>query len=294
MLRSVISENIEFDVEAPEEAIYIQADPSQIEQVIMNVVLNARDAMPGGGKIKVCVTDSASVHFHPQGGEGRADDNRACLVVADTGCGMDEKILGKIFDPFYTTKPPGKGTGLGLSTVYGIVKQIGGSIEVESEPGKGSKFYIYFPRVLEPVEIEKRERPPLYEKPELPQAITILVVEDEIAILDIMSFVLKREGYRVYTAQSAEEATKILNEQNIKVDLLIADLIMPGMSGIELAEKLKEDFPDMKIIYTSGYTEDMLAQKDLFEWDAVFLEKPFSTEVLLRFCSRVLKKRGKN
>ncbi|RLB07429.1 MAG: hypothetical protein DRG59_06430 [Deltaproteobacteria bacterium] len=294
MLRSVISENIEFDVEAPEEAIYIQADPSQIEQVIMNVVLNARDAMPGGGKIKVCVTDSASVHFHPQGREGRADDNRACLVVADTGCGMDEKILGKIFDPFYTTKPPGKGTGLGLSTVYGIVKQIGGSIEVESEPGKGSKFYIYFPRVLEPVEIEKRERPPLYEKPELPQAITILVVEDEIAILDIMSFVLKREGYRVYTAQSAEEATKILNEQNIKVDLLIADLIMPGMSGTELAEKLKEDFPDMKIIYTSGYTEDILVQKDLLEWDAVFLEKPFSTEVLLRFCSRVLKKRGKN
>ncbi len=290
MLGSVIGEDLQFEVETPESAVYIQADPAQIEQVIMNLVINARDAMPEGGRLTVAVKDFSMGHENLADKGCRRDKEYVCLVVSDTGCGMDDEVQSKIFDPFYTTKPPGKGTGLGLSTVYGIIKQLGGYIEVESAPGHGTTFIIYIPKVLRPVIEEEEEVALVYEKPESPESISILVVEDEIAILDIISFVLRREGYRVYSALNGKEAIEIISSKNTHVDLLIADLIMPGMSGTELASCLKEQFPEIRIIYTSGYTEDMLVQKDKLEWDAVFLEKPFSPNDLLRLCAIVLQK----
>lgn len=294
MLRSVIGEDVVLDFRIPGEPVYIQADPSQIEQVIMNLVVNARDAMPQGGKLGVYIEDL------PEAGTvGKVEDSGSyggyvCLVVSDTGCGMDREIQSRIFDPFFTTKPPGRGTGLGLSTVYGTVTQLGGIIEVESAPGSGSKFSVYFPKVACPMEKEEEKEVPLYEKPAAPNTISILVVEDEKAILDIISFVLKREGYNVMSAQNAEEAIRVLDASGNHVDLLIVDLILPGKSGTELAGTLKERFPGIRIIYTSGYTEDILVQKDILEWDAVFLEKPFSPDELLRLCAMVLQREEKS
>ncbi len=288
MLRSVIGQDIVLDVNIPKEPIYIQADPSQVEQVLMNLVVNARDAMPSGGKLGVYIEDLVESGQGDISEDSGSYGSYVCLIVTDTGCGMNDEIQSRIFDPFFTTKPPGKGTGLGLSTVYGIITQLGGFIEVESAPGMGSKFFVYFPRAFQAVEKEKEETVPVYEKPEAPHTVSILVVEDEEAILDIISFVLKREGYRVFSAQNAEEAMKLLGSNLERVDLLIVDLIMPGMSGTELASNLKEKFPGIKIIYTSGYTEDILVQKDIIEWDAVFLEKPFSPDELLRLCAMVL------
>ena len=294
MLRSVIGEDVVLDFRIPDEPVYIQADPSQIEQVIMNLVVNARDAMPVGGKLGVYIEDLPETGTVGSVGDSGKYGRYVCLIVSDTGCGMDSEIQSRIFDPFFTTKPPGKGTGLGLSTVYGIVTQLGGVIEVESAPGSGSKFSVYFPKVARPVEKEREKPAPVYEKPAAPHTISILVVEDEKAILDIISFVLRRDGYNVISAQNAEEAIRLLDASGDHVDLLIVDLILPGMSGTELAGNLRKKFPGIRIIYTSGYTEDILVQKDIIEWDAVFLEKPFSPDELLGLCAMVLQREEKS
>ncbi len=286
MLRSFIGEDIELSVDVPDEPTYIKADPSQVEQIVMNLVVNARDAMPNGGKLHVKIEDVEGddlLTAHSESGESFVR-----LAVNDTGIGMNEEVRTRIFDPFFTTKPPGKGTGLGLSMVYGIVKQLEGFLEVESAPGEGSSFFAYFPKVLRPAEKKHDEPVKVYKMPQSPGSISILIVEDEIPILDILSYVLKREGFNVYSARTGEEALRTLEDKGITIDLLIVDLIMPGMSGTEFAAIVKRRFPGVSIIYISGYTEDIVVQRDILEWDAVFLEKPFSPEDLLKTCAMVL------
>ena len=286
MLRRLIGEHVSIVVRAPREVGNIVADPSEIEQVILNLAINGRDAMLDGGTLTLEITnvdlDTTYQRIHGIAATGPY----VMLAVSDTGIGMDKAIAARVFEPFFTTKPPGKGTGLGLSTVYGIVTRNGGTVAVYSEPNRGTTFKVYFPRTEADVETINVAAPT-----EAPAGVeTLLLVEDDPAIRTIATRILTTAGYRVISAGSPAEALYIA-ETNTNIDLLFTDVVLPEMSGRGLAEKLSERLPAIKVLYMSGYTDDMVVRTGVLERDTLFLQKPFSQGALLRKVREALDRR---
>jgi two-component system, cell cycle sensor histidine kinase and response regulator CckA len=285
LLKRLIGEDIELLVILNPAVGSVEADPGQLEQIIMNLAVNARDAMPAGGKLTV---ETSNVEFD----ENYAAHNphtrpgpHAMIVVTDDGCGMDAKTKSRIFEPFFTTKGFGKGTGLGLATVYGIVKQNGGSIRVDSEPDIGTTFKIYLPCVAPVLEIalpsDEQENVERGEQ-------TVLIVEDDAALLEVTHRSLMEIGYEVLVAGSPAEAINISESHRGPIHLMVTDVIMPGMSGRQLASHLSALRPQMRVLFVSGYTDDTIAHHGVLEPGVAFLQKPFSPSTLGHKVSEVL------
>ena len=288
MLRRLIGEDIDLKATLGAALGCIKADQSQIEQVIMNLAVNARDAMPQGGKLlietaNVDLDEDYARRHHPQ-----KPGAYILLTVADTGMGMDAETQSRIFEPFFTTKELGKGTGLGLSTVYGIVRQSGGHIWVYSEPGQGTTFKIYLPRIKQPVRVEK-PAPGLAES--LRGAETILLVEDEDALRELTRILLEGGGYTVLVAERPDKAIEIAIRHAGTIHLMLTDMIMPGMNGRVLAANLAAVRPEMKVIFMSGYTG--FTHPGLADSGVIFLAKPFTRDGLLRKLHEVLESEAK-
>ncbi len=279
LLRRLIDDHIEMITSVQDNLGKVKADPAQVEQVIMNLVVNARDAMPKGGRLLLETSnvdlDSAYSIEHVSVKPGRY----VMLAVSDTGVGMDEGTVAHIFEPFYTTKESGRGTGLGLSTVYGIVKQSGGYIGVYSELGKGSTFKVYLPRVDELVEDEQPKQPTLLEQR---GSEVILLVEDEEAVRDLVRTILTGQGYEVIVALDPEHAEAIAGKFPGEIHLLLTDVVMPGTSGRELAARIMVTRPGIRVLYMSGYTENVITSGGLLEQGLAFLQKPFSPATLVQ------------
>ncbi len=263
----------------------VKADQSQIEQVIMNLAVNARDAMPMGGKLKIETSnvelDQAYTWNHP----GSKVGSYVLLSVTDTGMGMDAGTLAHIFEPFFTTKERGKGTGLGLATVYGIVKQSNGYISVGSTPGKGTSFQIYLPRHASQPTVAEQE-PESVDK--LRGSETILLVEDSGPLRQLARSFLESAGFHVLSAENGEDALEVASRFERNFDLLLTDVVMPGMNGRLLAEHLLPRQPGMKVLYVSGYTDSFIAGHGVLDPGTHLLHKPFTEEVLIRKVREVL------
>jgi PAS domain S-box-containing protein len=285
LLRRLMDEDIEMLTVIGKEVGTIKADPGQIEQVIMNLVVNARDAMPKGGRLTVetdnVELDSAYAKEHATVRPGRY----VMLAVSDTGVGMSAETIAHIFEPFYTTKESGRGTGLGLSTVYGIVKQSGGYIWVYSEPDKGTTFKVYLPRVDEPAEALVATKAPSAERAGTE---TILLVEDEPQVRELTRAVLSAKGYCVVEALNAQDAERLAESLGAKIHLLLTDVIMPGTSGRELAKRISDRQPDVRVLYMSGYTYNVIAQGGTLDRGVAFLQKPFTPSGLVEKVREVL------
>ena len=285
MLPRLIGEDIEI-VMALDPAIgRVKADQGQLEQVIMNLAVNARDAMPDGGKVVITTAnvslDEAWTRLHP----GSKVGDYVMLAVADTGTGIDSETLAHIFEPFFTTKERGKGTGLGLATVYGVVKQSGGYVSVESAPGKGASFQIYLPRIEEPVSVAEPVAP-IVEA--LRGAETVLLVEDADALRKLTHMLLEQHGYRVLVAANGAAALQLVEEKPESINLLLTDVIMPGLNGRALAARLQLRQPGLKVLYMSGYTDDAIADHGVLAAGVQLLHKPFSEENLIHKVREVL------
>jgi CheY-like chemotaxis protein len=273
MLQRVLGEDIEFEFVPGVDIHNVEADPVQIEQIIMNLAVNSRDAMPQGGKLIIetsnCYLDRDFLKKYPYVRKG----HYVLLMVSDTGFGMDEETLSKIFEPFFTTKMDGEGTGLGLSMVYGITKQSGGHINVYSELNKGTTFKIYLPRVDQPAE----KIVSLTDKSVFPRGTeTILVVEDDNTVRDMIVDILTQCGYTVYVAKSGKKCLTIWEKKSSAVDLLVTDVVMPGMSGNELAKRLSQSKPGLKVLLMSGYSLSVVSQYEKNGNDISFIQKPFN------------------
>jgi signal transduction histidine kinase len=278
MLRRMIGEDIELVTLLAKDLGRIKADPGQIEQVILNLAVNAKDAMLSGGKLTI---QTANVELDENYARSHiivTPGNYVILSVSDTGVGMTPEIKERIFEPFFTTKEKGKGTGLGLSTVYGIVQQSGGNIWVYSEPGLGTTFKIYLPRIEEGTE---SLRPAAVSTKPLGGSETILLVEDEEMVRKLACTVLEKNGYRVLEAPNGEEALRIAQEHSAKqIHLMITDVVMPRMSGRELADCLESVRPEMKVLYMSGYTDDAIIHHGVLDPGIAYIQKPFAPDVL--------------
>ncbi|MCK4894484.1 MAG: response regulator, partial [Calditrichia bacterium] len=285
MLKRLIEEDIQLITQKDPDLGAVKADPTQIEQVLLNLAVNSRDAMPQGGKLIIetsnVLLSSDLVHERVTMAAGPY----VLIVVTDTGVGMDEQTMANIFEPFFTTKEKGKGTGLGLSTVYGIIKQSGGYIWVYSEPGKGTTFKIYLPQVIEEVEDIVIQRSP----PEtLKGKETILLVEDDQGVRDVSEMILREFGYQVLKAENGEEALQVIEKNGKEIQLMITDLVMPGMSGKELTDRLSGLENGFKVLYLSGYTDEAIVHHGILDKGINFLAKPFGTEELLRKVREIL------
>ncbi|PYO92200.1 MAG: hybrid sensor histidine kinase/response regulator [Gemmatimonadetes bacterium] len=288
MLRSLISENIELKTDLADNLGAARADPNQIEQVIMNLAINARDAMPDGGTVTIetgnVTLDDAYAGQHVSVIPGEY----VMLAVSDTGCGMDAKTQSRIFEPFFTTKPAGRGTGLGLSTVYGIVKQTGGNIWLYSEPGKGTTFKVYLPAIAALPEDIGKVAPA-----EAPRrgAGTVLVVEDDEQLRRLTHRALDAQGYTVLVADRGGTALDIARRHKGEIDLLLTDVIMPDTNGRKLAETIRAARPGMRVLYMSGYPDGAIASHGMLEPGVAYLAKPFTTEAITRRVREVLEAR---
>jgi two-component system cell cycle sensor histidine kinase/response regulator CckA len=286
MLRRLIGEDVVLTTLLASELGSVWADPGQIGQIIMNLAVNARDAMPAGGRLTIETAnvdlDAAFVARHPPSRAGRC----VMLVVSDTGRGMDEETRAHLFEPFFTTQEAGKGTGLGLSTVYGIVKQSEGYIWVDSEPRLGTSFRIYLPRIDAPAEApaasEEAGSPPRG------AGETVLLVEDEASLRDSVRDTLTDDGYTVLAAHDGAEGIRIAGEHAGPIHLMVTDVIMPGMSGREAALQVARGRPQMKVLYVSGYTDEAVSRHGDFGHGTAFLSKPFTSRTLLRKCRELL------
>jgi two-component system, cell cycle sensor histidine kinase and response regulator CckA len=278
MLRRVIGEDVELQVRQAPHLGPVKADPTQLEQVIVNLVVNARDAMPKGGRLTIETAnvdfDEADAATHPPAHAGRF----VMLAVSDTGIGMDAETQGRIFEPFFTTKPVGEGTGLGLATVHGVVKQNGGHIWVYSEPGQGTTFKVYLPRVDEQPEAHAADAVAEL----LPRGdATVLLVEDTESLREMFREMLVEQGYTILQAAHGEEAMELAREYQGEIHLLLTDLVMPKMGGIDLARALAERRPEMQVLYMSGYTDGAISRQGVLRQGSALLEKPFTTTRLV-------------
>lgn len=279
LLGRVIGEDIELKTTLRPDTAPVLADPGQMEQVLMNLAVNARDAMPEGGKLMIETRNVTLDESYTAAHAGVKPGAYVLLSVSDTGMGMTEDVKAHLFEPFFTTKERGRGTGLGLSTVYGIVKQHGGDIWVYSEPGHGTTFKIYLPRAAEGA--VEAEAAPEQAAPARPGTETILVAEDEEAVRKLLRDVLEQRGYSVLEAPSGQDALAIA-ESGRHIDLLLTDVVMPRMGGRELARRFALLFPDTPILFLSGYTDEMVGEREMLGSGADFMSKPFSPEDLAR------------
>ena len=286
MLTRLIGENINLATRLEPDLGSVKADPCQVEQIIMNLVVNARDAMPRGGRVTIetanITLDDQTILRHVSVKPGEY----VMLAVSDTGSGMDQETQRRIFEPFFTTKEVGKGTGLGLSTVYGIVKQSGGYIWVYSEPGLGTMFKIYLPRIDDAtaVTVEKLAQ----ETTALRGSETILLVEDEDIVRGLTRKVLMQAGYNVLDAHSGEEAIRVCRAHNGPIDLLVTDVVMPELSGKEAADRLLKLRPAIRVLFMSGYTDEAIVQHGVLDANVEFIQKPFTWIGLTRKVRDVL------
>jgi nitrogen-specific signal transduction histidine kinase len=286
MLLRVIGEDIELATVLAEDLGRAKTDPSQIEQVIINLAVNARDAMPNGGKLTIETANIELDEIYARNHIAVTPGRYVMFAVSDTGVGMTPEVRERVFEPFFTTKEKGKGTGLGLSTVYGIVKQSEGNIWVYSEPGKGTTFKIYLPRADEPLEELKK-----VEIKEIPHGSeTILVVEDEEEVRKLTVAVLKKYGYTVLEAPQGLDAFLICEEHKGLIHLLVTDVVMPKMSGRELADRVATIRPEIKVLYMSGYTDNTISHHGILEEGIDYIQKPFTVEGMARKIREVLDK----
>jgi len=284
LLRRVIGEDVELRTIPGPSLGKTKADPGQIEQVIMNLVVNARDAMPEGGKLIVETRNVDLDEAYALRNLGVRPGPHVMLSVSDTGVGIDDATRTRIFEPFFTTKEQGKGTGLGLSTVFGIVKQSGGNISVESQPGRGTTFRLYFARTNEaPSEVTPYSAATSFRGSE-----TILLVEDEDQVRVLVQGILKRHGYRVIEARHPNEALLLSTQYEETIELLVTDVVMPQMNGRQLAERLRSSRPEMEILYMSGYTDNAIDPGGVLEPGIAFLQKPITPLSLTRMVRQVL------
>ena len=281
MLRPLVGPNQRLEVRRAETLGRVRADPGQIEQVVVNLVVNARDAMPDGGRITVEVRDVDLDDAYAQEHPGVAPGRYVMIAVSDTGIGMSKEVRARLFEPFFTTKEAGKGTGLGLATCYGIAKQHGGNIWCYSEVGQGTTFKVYLPRADGPAEVVASTAPTAA-APTAQSSETVLVVEDEPAIRRMAVRSLTKAGYRVREASNGREALTTVAAMTDGLDLLVTDLMMPDMGGIELSRRLRETRPNLCVLFTSGYSETALPTQEVGEAPTMFLEKPFTPNGLLR------------
>jgi PAS domain S-box-containing protein len=291
MLRRLIGEDIELATAFGAASAWVKADPGQIEQVIMNLAVNARDAMSHGGKLTIETADVVLDKAYARRHVAVTPGPYVMLAVSDTGCGVEAEIQAHMFEPFFTTKEMDKGTGLGLSTVYGIVKQSGGNIWVYSEVGRGTTLKIYLPRLEKGAEA-------VGPSTALAHPVggweSILLVEDEDSVRSLVRGVLKSNGYKVLEARRGEEALKIAKRHGGPIQLLLTDVIMPRMSGRELAKRLAAQRPEMKVLYMSGYTDSAIVHHGVLDPGMSFLQKPFTPEILARKVREVLDQQFKN
>jgi PAS domain S-box-containing protein len=284
MIGRLIGEDIHLATDFRADPGLVRVDPGQMEQVLMNLVVNARDAMPQGGTVTIGSREVFLDDDYVRRFEDLRPGRYVLLTVTDTGCGMDKATLARMFEPFFTTKPVGKGTGLGLAMVYGILKASGGHVAVESEKGRGTTFNLFLPAVDEP---EAATLPPSrYVQPGGTE--TVLLVEDEDGVRKLARHALESRGYRVLEASDGEAAVDLCRRYPGEIDLLLSDVVMPRMSGRELREQVIEMSPHTRVLFTSGYTDDAVVRHGVSESESEFLQKPFSVHALLRKVREVL------
>ena len=288
LLKRLIGEDVELAMHLTPNTGNIKIDPSQLEQILLNLAVNARDAMPGGGKL---ILETALVELdevYARQHLGAKAGNFVLLAVSDTGTGMDSQTMARIFEPFFTTKPEGRGTGLGLATVYGIVKQNNGYIMAYSEPGHGTTFKLYFPSVPAASELRGQES----DQGEFARGCeTILLVEDEPALRELARELLEANGYKVIEAERGEQAIHLVEHSQAPIDLLLTDVIMPGMGGKQLATRLLDLRPGLHILYMSGYADDVISNRGVVRENTLLLSKPFTRAILLRKVREALAKK---
>ncbi|HOJ33581.1 MAG TPA: MEDS domain-containing protein [Candidatus Hydrogenedentes bacterium] len=287
MLRRLLGEDIEFHMILADDMGCVNVDPSQIEQVIMNLAVNAREAMPQGGKLLI---ETSNVELSGEYVELRPDvapGSYIMIAVSDTGHGMDKAVQEKIFEPFFSTKEKGRASGLGLSTVYGIVKQSGGHIRVYSEPGHGATFKVYLPRVFaEPTYKAVKEEKAT---PSLPSEVCILLIEDEPSLRRLFEMGLSEFGYHVTVAESGNQALQLVEREGIKPDIVVTDVVLPGMSGADIVRRLREFLPNLKALFMSGYTDNAIVHHGVVDPGVPFIQKPFTLSEFTAKISEVLK-----
>jgi two-component system cell cycle sensor histidine kinase/response regulator CckA len=285
MLRRMIGEHIVLDADLSPTLSHVNADQGQLEQVLMNLSINARDAMPAGGRLLIRTKDVVVGEKLIKTHRGLTTGAYVTLEVCDTGFGMDKHVLANLFEPFFTTKKRGEGTGLGLATVYGIIKQSGGYIAVESEIGVGTTFTIFLPKASQKLrpDVSKPEREAANGGNE-----TILLVEDQPEVRAIARTLLTRQGYTVLEANGGQEALTLVHAQGNPIDLLLTDVVMPSIGGPELARQLREMRPNLRVLFASGYTDDALVQQGVLQPGSELIQKPFTREALLQKVRSVL------
>jgi signal transduction histidine kinase len=278
MLRRLIDENVKMSIVPGKPPGYIKADSGYVGQVLMNLVINARDAMPDGGSLTIATSNVTLDENHTRTHPGAMAGSYVMLTVGDTGTGMTDEVKMHLFEAFFTTKPQGSGTGLGLATCHTIVRQCGGHIAVESEVGKGTTFQIYFPRVEQPLQVAAK---PIEARP-LPRGTeTVLIVEDEPSVRHLASSLLEAQGYEVLRSPNGQDALRVARQhKGSPIRLVITDVVMPQMGGKMMAEWLKSTYPDLKVLFTSGYTDDAIARHGALDPGVAFLPKPYTPSTL--------------
>ena len=288
LLVRTLGEHVELSTDLAAGLDPVLADPGQIEQILINLAINARDAMPAGGTLIVTTASTTIDADHAASRVGLGPGRYVSLKVSDTGTGMPQEVIDRAFDPFFTTKPKGEGTGLGLATVYGIVTQVGGYVQIYSEPGLGTTFTILLPETSQPAE----EHAQGAQTAQGGTGETVLVVEDEAAMREVTRRILARNGYQVITAVNGIDAIQVAASYPGDIDVLLTDVIMPQMLGKEAAERIRARYPAVKVLFMSGYTQGVLDTQGVLEAGVNLIEKPFAEASLLAKLREVLSTRG--